>query len=207
MFDCETGGLDETANPITEIALVNFDLDTYKVNWEYQTFVQPYNDLVIDPIVYQKTLVTEKDVLNGITSKELVKQLIKLFKQSNTSNGKNQGNTIMAGHNVIAFDRRFIEYLFLTETEDIYDYISREFHDTLVDARRLWRGENDKHNLGACCKRINYDLTGAHGAMNDTRATFELYRYLTNRLRSNDSSVIKTKTGVVINQHRKFFNY
>lgn len=208
MLDCETGGLDHDENPITQIAMVNFDHDTLKVNWEWSSFLKPYAGLVINPIVYKKTTVTPQDVANGSTSKIVVKEMIKLFKQSNSSNGHAKGNTIIAGHNVIAFDRKFLEYMFLTEGHEIYEFISGDMIDTLTLAKAFWPKE--KHNLTNCCKLIGYNLTGAHGALADTRATYEVYKHFVKNMRGGNSKQEKffsENNTEQISNHRKHFNF
>lgn len=194
IFDFETGGLNELENPITEIGMLNIDVNDFHVNWEYNTFVKPYAGMIITKEALEQTLVNEKDIQNGIELEKAVKDMIKLFKQSNSSNGKPSGNTIMCGHNVTAFDRRFIEMAFELCEKNVYDYISGCFHDTLADAHRAWCTPKDKHNLKACCQKIGYNLTGAHGAMNDVRATFELYKYFSLKLRGNSVKQITPQT-------------
>jgi len=206
LYDCETGGLDPKTAQITEIALINFDLRNFKVNWEYQTYIKPYGGLEIDEKSMAKSGVTMKDVENGKESSEVVKDLIKLFEESNKQQTE-RGRTITAGHNVISFDSKFLETLFKVNKQDVYKYINREIHDTIIDARKVWGGEEDGINLTACCKRIGVRLIGAHNAMNDVRATFELYKYFTNRMR-NAELLTKNKNGdVVIKTHRKYFNF
>lgn len=211
LFDCETGGLNEKENPITEIAMLNFDLRTFKVNWEFSTFVKPYDGLVIDPVSLEKTMVTMKDVENGMDKKKLLKEIIKRLKASNCANGRDTGNTDLAGHNIISFDRKFMEYLFTSEGENLYDYVG-VLHDTYAMAKSMWAGDGKKLNLTDCCKRIGVKLVGAHGAMPDVRANFELFKYLVESQRSNTKNYIagvadKKPEGSPSHPHRKFFNF
>lgn len=206
VIDVETGGLSYTDNPITEIALLNFNLHNFKVNWTYKTFVKPYHDLIIDPIVYKKTMVTPEDVANGKTNKAVLKEICELFKKSNTCNGKPQGNTILLGHNVVGFDRLFLEMFFLLEEKDLYEFVSGEYIDTLPLVKSLWPTET-KFNLGVCCERIKYNLVGAHGAMNDVNATFYLYKHIVERMRNITSTNTITQTIETENEFRKSFNF
>ncbi len=205
--DFETGGLDAKKNPITEVGMLNFDLETKVVNWEYQTFVKPYAGLEINPIVYEKTQVRPEDVANGKDFKTVVKEMSDLFDKAKAPGGKGlQGSTIMLGHNFVNFDRRFMEELFNHAGKDVYNHINGSIIDTLPLSKTHWIGK-DKYTLIECCKRIGYDLVGAHGAMNDVRGNFELAKYLL----FNDS---KSFSGVNIpsevkptSKHRKFFNF
>lgn len=213
IYDCETGGLDPEEHAITEIALLNFDLKTFTVNWEYQTFVQEYDGLIVTDKALEKTLVTRKDIANGITNEELVEILVEKFIASRYIKN-NRGNTITAGHNAIKFDSKFLERLFRSVKNtkglpkyNLYDYISEEIHDTLSMSKQLWWNKEEKFNLTECSKRAGYKLVGAHSAMNDVRATFELYKYLC--LRNRNAGIIKeTADGKKkISQVRKYFQF
>lgn len=48
VFDCETGGLDETKNPITQYACIILDGQTLKEVDRWETYVKPYGDLEIE---------------------------------------------------------------------------------------------------------------------------------------------------------------
>ena len=74
VFDCETGGLDETKNPITQYAAVILDGKTLKEKDRFETFIKPYNDLVIEKQALEHTMVTMSDVNSGISVKKFVEE-------------------------------------------------------------------------------------------------------------------------------------
>lgn len=213
IYDCETGGLDHTKHAITEIALLNFDLRSFTVNWEYQTFVQEYDGLIVTDEALEKSLVTRQDIAGGITNEELVEILVEKFDSSRYMKG-DRGTTITAGHNALKFDSKFLERLFSSVKNskgvpkyNLYDYISEEIHDTLSMSKQLWWNKEEKFNLTECCKRANHKLVGAHSAMNDVRATFELYKYIC--LRNRNAGIIReTADGKrKLSQTRKYFQF
>ncbi len=177
--DFETGGLDYKKNPVTEVGMLNFDARTLAVNWEYQSFVKPYADKVIDPIVYTKTHVRPEDVANGQDFKAVIADMSELFKSARQKGSKGDfGKTIFAGHNFVRFDRPYAEELFACDKKNIYDFVSGEIIDTLPLARMSFIKNLDKFDLSVCCNHIGYELVNAHSAMDDVRANFALLKYL-----------------------------
>jgi DNA polymerase III epsilon subunit-like protein len=204
IIDFETGGRDKFKHQATQVATLIVDLKSLAVLGEYESFIAPYGGLTYDKEVLKKTMVTEDDILNGKPLKTVVKELIEVFKQGAYTD-TDKGKTILCGHNM-NFDKGFSEELFKHAGKDIYDYVQLIHHDTLAMAQQMWWGDGEKLNLTACCKRIGYRLTGAHGAMNDVRGTYELFKHFTKRVR--ESHLMKqTKTGMGINQTRKFFHF
>ena len=59
IFDCETGGLDPIKNPITQIALLTIDSESLKELNRWETYVKPYDDLVIEIPRYTINQVSE----------------------------------------------------------------------------------------------------------------------------------------------------
>lgn len=58
VHDCETGGLDENLNPITQYAAIVLDYKTLKEVDRWETFVKPYNNLVIEQEALDRTMVS-----------------------------------------------------------------------------------------------------------------------------------------------------
>ena len=201
VIDFETGGFDAKTKQITEVGMLNFDLETFTVNWEYQAYIKPYGDYQIDPIVYTKTQVTEKDVLYGDDAKTVYKEMVRHLKAGNSSNGKPQGNTMVAGHNFTAFDLPFAEEFFEFFNDDFHKYIGTIL-DTLPMGRGIWPGQ--PNTLSDCCKRIGFDLVGAHGALDDVRGNFQLLKFFLLKLRESGAGVVvQDKT----TKQRKYFNF
>jgi DNA polymerase III epsilon subunit-like protein len=204
VIDFETGGLKPKNNPIVEVAFQAFDLDSLKPLIEYSTFVQPYNNLVIEPQALAANGISMQQIATGIPIKQMVNELAIKFKEANSS-GNARKKPILVGHN-IGFDIGFLCYAFDLCKVDIGKYldcnedawgnqIPKSF-DTLLLAKQLWGPDPNmaKYNLGACCAQAGVELSDAHRAMNDVRGTKELFFYLTNKLRAaSDGSVTKTE--------------
>ena len=75
VYDCETGGLDETKNPITQYACIVLDYKTLKEIDRFETFVKPYNDLIIEKEALDHTMVTMSDIKKGISIKDFINVL------------------------------------------------------------------------------------------------------------------------------------
>ncbi len=197
-LDFETGGLKSKKNPATQIAYQAFELDTYKPLLEYSSYIQPYADLEIEDEALKYTGITYAQLANGIDSKELVKKMCEDFKSVTHSHTK---KPILLGHNV-GFDINFLTFLFTFNKVDIEKYLScnegiPNSIDTLSSAKKKW-AKDDKmtsYNLASCCQKAGIEIIDAHDAMNDVKATKELFFYFTNGLRSgsHDSTEETTK--------------
>ena len=186
VFDCETGGLDETKNPITQYAAVILDGKTLKEKDRFETFIKPYNDLVIEKQALEHTMVTMSDVNSGISVKQFVETVTEWWESHRAkAKVKEMGRLIPVGHNV-TFDLRFINYaLNFVGKKSTDEWMYPNLIDTFSLGKMTWgiSGE-EKLNLGACCERANIKLTDAHGAMNDVVATADLFRWYMKKLRA-----------------------
>lgn len=185
VYDTETGGLDKTKNPITQFACIVLDYKTLKEVDRYETFVKPYNKLVIEPQALQHTMVTMSDIKSGISVKDFV-NVNREFDSLYQAKGryKDANRIVPIGHN-IPFDNGMLEYAYEYCGKDYYEFIHPNFIDTQTLAKMTWGLlGNEKINLTACCERAKLDLTDAHGAMNDVEATADLFRWFVKKLRS-----------------------
>lgn len=205
--DCETGGLDFTKNPITQYACVILDPFTLKEVDRYETFVKPYDDLVIERQALEHTMVSMSDIKNGITRKKLYETLKTIYTNYQAKGKYKDANRIVSvGHN-IPFDHGFIDYVFQSQDDSIWNYFQPTFVDTLVLAKLVWGLTGDeKLNLTACSERAKIKLSDAHGAMNDVEATADLLRYFAKKLRSgkSESSVLESSKR---ERGQKFFEF
>lgn len=185
VYDCETGGLDETKNPITQYACIVLDFKTLKEIDRFETFVQPYNDLVIEKDALEHTMVSMSDIRNGISFKDFVNVTIEFNKlyQAKSKN-KEMGRLVPIGHN-IPFDNRFLNYVFRLCKKNYHELVYENYIDTFPIAKMMWGLKGDeKLNLTACTERAKIRLNDAHGAMNDVEATADLFRFFVKKLRS-----------------------
>jgi DNA polymerase III alpha subunit (gram-positive type) len=190
VFDVETGGLDETKNPITQYAAVVLDGKTLKEIDRWETFIRPYGDLTIEQRALDHTMVSMADINKGLSIEKFIDTAITFWEQYMVrGRTREQGRLIPVGHNV-TFDLRFINYaLAFCGKPNIEQWMYPNFIDTLVLSKLAFGVKGDeKINLGAVCALTKIKLTDAHGAMNDTLATTELLRYFMRQLRSISSS-------------------
>ena len=187
VFDCETGGLDESKNPITQYAAVILDGRTLKEIDRWETYVKPYNDLEITKEALEKTMVNISDINSGLPLKEFVAVAKEFWKQHQVrTKYKDMGRLVPVGHNV-TFDIRFINKAMELDgsKEDMFETHYENFIDTFALAKLTWGIKGDeKLRLGICAERADIVLTDAHGAMNDVEATADLLRYYVKNLRN-----------------------
>lgn len=188
VYDTETGGLDKEKNPITQFACVVLDYKTLKEIDRWETFIKPYNDLIIEKEALEHTMVSMSDINNGISLKKFVKTA-SLFMDEHRGKTKikEAGRLVPVGHN-ITFDNNMLEYAFNLEGKSLFDFVQPNFIDTMTLAKLTWGLlGNEKIRLSDCCERAKIRLTDAHGAMNDVEATADLFRFYMKRLRNNKS--------------------
>lgn len=152
VLDFETTGFSAISNEPTEIAILLLDSKTGEEMGSFDALIK------IDGYIPAK--VTE---LTGITKDMLDKygmdkQVVKNYVQAMLE------DTIVVAHNV-QFDFAFLK--------EHFDVEPQFFYDTVVISRQLFPSERS-HALGNICNRAGINLTGAHRAINDTRATAEL---------------------------------
>lgn len=203
--DVETGGLipdirtakdkdkGKPANPITQVAFLTIDSINFKELNRFETFVKPYENLVITKEALASTMLSMSDILKGMDYKKLIKFVIEYLKQATNGTRK----PILIGHN-INFDIGFYAALFRYDNKNFYDYIDDGVPIcTLRLAKAKWdavlaKEDVKKITLTHCCKLAGIKLTDAHGAMNDVLATTKLVTYFFNLLRNDSSNVLST---------------
>ena len=214
-LDFETGGLNPAKNPATQVAYQAFELDSYKPILEFSSYIQPYNDLVLDEAAMKYTGITYAQLAVGMDIKELVLKLCDDFSKANTA-GTHTKKPIIMGHN-IGFDIGFLCYLFNERKVDIGKFLDCNKNHlgqevpasicTMRLAKQKWGKDPKmtKFNLSACCQKAGVEIFDAHHAMNDVKATKELFFYLTNGLRSGDhEGTEETTKHTRVRNHFKF---
>ena len=215
VMDFETGGLNPSKNPALQIAYQAIQLDNYKPILEYSSYIIPYNELEIDKAATDFNGITYEKMMSGIDTKPLVVRLCDDFTNANVS--KNfRTKPFIVGHN-IGFDIGFLAYIFRLHKVDLGKYLDTnkdengvekpKYIDTMMLAKQRWGDmpKGTKFNLSACVERAGIAITDAHDALNDVRATKELFIYFTNILRSG-SSVMSTEATkeIRIRNHFRF---
>ena len=201
VFDCETGGLDESKNPITQYAAVILDGKTLKEIDRWETFVKPYADLVIEQEALDRTMVSMSDINSGLNVKEFIATATEFWEAHRVKTKKREmGRLVPVGHN-IPFDNRMLNWaLNYLKKPNVEEWMFPNIIDTFPLAKLAFgiNGE-EKINLGASCTSAKIKLTDAHGAMNDVEATADLLRWYMRKLRAkkgdsvNESNQGRTK--------------
>lgn len=172
IFDVETTGVSAKSNDrIVEIAAVVMGLDG-QVQMEYDTLLNPQRD--VGPTFIHG--ISEQMVKNAPVFHEIAGELIPLFQ-----------NRIIIGHNV-NFDLRFLGAEFARLN---YQLPQVQFACTLAMARKSIMPK--PHKLTDCCRYWNIDLTNAHTALDDTRATAQMFLTMMNN-NINVNNFIKNYT-------------
>ena len=186
VFDCETGGLDESKNPITQYAAVILDGKTLKEIDRWETFVKPYADLVIEQEALDRTMVSMSDINSGLNVKEFIATATEFWEAHRVKTKKREmGRLVPVGHN-IPFDNRMLNWaLNYLKKPNVEEWMFPNIIDTFPLAKLAFgiNGE-EKINLGASCTAAKIKLTDAHGAMNDVEATADLLRWYMRKLRA-----------------------
>ena len=186
VFDCETGGLDESKNPITQYAAVILDGKTLKEIDRWETFVKPYADLVIEQEALDRTMVSMSDINSGLNVKEFIATATEFWEAHRVKTKKREmGRLVPVGHN-IPFDNRMLNWaLNYLKKPNVEEWMFPNIIDTFPLAKLAFgiNGE-EKINLGASCTNAKIKLTDAHGAMNDVEATADLLRWYMRKLRA-----------------------
>lgn len=186
VLDCETGGLDKTKNPITQFAAIILDGRTLKELDRWETFVKPYDGKVIEKQALQHTMVSISDINAGISKKEFATTAKAWFGEHQAKAARaDMGRLIMVGHNILPFDRPFLDECFAEFCWSCDDYFYPGGIDTLPLAKLAFGIKGDeKINLGACLGYAKLKLTDAHGAMNDVEGNADLLRWFMRKLRA-----------------------
>jgi len=188
-FDIETGGLDENKNPITEFAMIVYNCETFEEKFRFETFVKPYDNLLLEEAALKHTGINREMLKDGIEIEELVNLLVEVFKTFTYGSARFKYKPVMVGHNISKFDIPFLEYAFNRQKMNLHEFIEHYKEDTLFLGRTKWVGKMNKFNLGACCKAAGIELVDAHRAMNDVEANKQLHEYLVKTLRQSGNFI------------------
>ncbi|MDL2227497.1 3'-5' exonuclease [Bacteroidales bacterium OttesenSCG-928-K03] len=171
-FDLETTGLSITKDKIIELAMlkVNVDNSTKEKTWMINPEMPiPYESSVIHNI-------TDEDVIDKPTFKQVAKEIAEFI-----------GNADLAGFNAIKFDIPFLVEEFLKAGVD-FKIRDRKF----VDVQNIFH-KMEPRNLSAAYKfYCDSEIVDAHRAMNDTKATYEIFLA---QLERYENTEIKDKFG------------
>tara|TARA_B100000131_G_scaffold270219_1_gene269925 strand:- start:3100 stop:3678 length:579 start_codon:yes stop_codon:yes gene_type:complete len=154
-FDLETTGFDPRSDRIVQFALVGSDADGSHLNTH--SLVDPGIAIPIESSRVHG--IEDGDVRGAGSFGDHIDSISRLIEGS-----------VIVGHNVLAFDWRFMEVECSRIGRDVPEPLA--IVDTLVIARRF--GVPGRHKLGVLCERYGIRLERSHRADADAGATLLL---------------------------------
>lgn len=171
-LDIETGGFSKTKNGVCEIAFIAVD-NNLNITDTYHVFIKPYlrensNELVSykEDAMKMNCLTVEFLEKEGISVEEAVDKLVKFLVKNNI--------TTLIGHNAKAFDVPRVEHLLNRFADASLRKLNQK--DTMLMAKRRLNLKSCK--LGDLCSHFGIINKQEHSALEDTKATIELYKKL-----------------------------
>jgi len=154
-FDLETTGFNPRKDRIVQFALVGSDSDGSQINFHS----------LVDP---ECKIPMESSNVHGIMDDDV--RGVSRFEEHLDSMGELIDGAVIVGHNVVAFDWRFVEMECIRIGREAPQPLA--IVDTLVIARRI--GVPGRHKLGTLCERFGIRLERSHRADADAGASLLL---------------------------------
>jgi DNA polymerase III subunit epsilon len=166
-LDCETTGLDINADRIIEVAVVKFDFE--KIREQYETLIDP--DYTIPEASIAIHRITQDMVIGKPRVEVILPQLLEMI-----------GNHIIVGHG-IEFDINVI-----ANAADRAGIPHKLKQNRYLDTLRMARlyGESPTNSLEQLRQHFNVPYEGAHRAMNDVVVNIEVFKHLAKRYKSTE---------------------
>lgn len=158
-LDCETTGLDPTADKLIEIAVTIFTYD--EILESYETLIDP--EIPIPPYTTEIHHITDEMVQEKPKAKDILRKVLKMI-----------DDHIIVGHGIqtdIAFIAEECKRAQIPCNID-----KNAFIDTLRMARLY--GESPVNSLQMLRQHFNIAEEGAHRAMSDVIVNIEVFKYL-----------------------------
>lgn len=158
IIDVETTGFSSSNDRIIEVGIVTFNDDG---------IIDEYGQL-INPGIPIPPKITE---INGITN-DVISECLDFVVYAQNIMEFLEGSEEIIAHNA-SFDQRF----FNAEFARLQIPVNIKFGCTMKAARKAWP-ELKSHSLPNLCNRFNIDQGNAHRALDDAKATYEVYKIL-----------------------------
>jgi DNA polymerase III subunit epsilon len=157
VFDLETTGLNPRTDRIVEIAALR--IRNGLVVETFQVLIDP--EIRIPAKATEITGLTDDDVRGCPTIAEVLPDFMKLA-----------GDSVLVAHNAL-FDLSFLDV-------NLRRHLGRGVENHFIDTRALCIDQfpYQSHRLDVMCKKLGIELNGAHRALNDVTATWELLQKL-----------------------------
>lgn len=161
-FDVETTGLSQKEDFIIQLSMVKLDEHLQEIdsrNW----YIKPVHNYEMKPTAIEKHGITKEFLeSNGVNLKDIANEIIEFF-----------DNCDILTYNGNSFDVGFL-YKDLKLVGIDFDFSDRTFYDAFVLYKQLYPS-----TLEAVYKRYTgKELDNAHNALNDVRATIEVFKHL-----------------------------
>ncbi len=199
VVDLETTGLDPTTDRIIEIGAVRFrDGVESEV---YDTLINPGTE--IPDFITKLTGITQQDVNGAPAIDDKFDELLAFI-----------GDATLIGHQV-NFDASFLEYHLRRRHNDFtewdreaqrFRYLSNLRMDTLFLAR-IFLPFLERFKLGAVAAYFNIDLENAHRAIDDARATGQIFVELIERTLACDLKTLRQIMRLLYKNSARVKNY
>lgn len=170
-IDIETAGWSKEKNALCEVAVII--TDGTNIVTEFSTCISTYIRESGEPVSYKDDAMA----VNGITMQEIQEgtNIKTSFSRIITWIQEHNVHTV-AGHGITSFDLPWLNYLMMRFNQ--FNFVDYNVIDTLIMCRNAYTGS---HKLEDACIRYGIEQ-GNHRALNDARASFELWKILSNRL-------------------------
>lgn len=180
-LDCETTGLSEKKERMTEIAMVRTD-ENFNILDTFQILINP--ERPITPKIVELTGITEEMVKDEPKYDEAIPAIMEWYLRD-----ADEKHVIGVAHNM-PFDSKFINQA----GQDILGKdIVVDFIDTVSLARELhpfWRD----HKLDTCAKKFGIVNENHHRAMNDTMVLYHIGKKLIGKALEEDLNPVNFLT-------------
>lgn len=157
VIDLEMTGLQAKTDAIIEIGAIR--IRQRQVADEFQCFVNPSRQLTEQ--VIELTGITQQMADSGISQEEAFSRITAFI-----------GDDILVGHNII-FDYSFLKQQAVNQRVAF----EKQAVDTLKLSRKFLTAP-EKKSLDSLCNYYGFGRANAHRALDDTKATMELYQML-----------------------------
>lgn len=198
-LDLETTGLDPAKDKIIEVGAIRYE-NGVETN-VFEELVNP--ELPIPDFITKLTGINDEDVINAPTINKVLPKLAEFL-----------GNSIIIGHQ-INFDASFLEYLLRIENKDFtnwdnetarFKYLKNKRLDTLFFSR-IFLPFLNRMKLETVAAHFNIDLENAHRAIDDARATGQIFLQLIERTLACDTNILQKINRLLYKNNNRVKNF
>ena len=179
VFDIETTGLKKDKNAIIEIAACSFDQDLNDGKSYESGIMSVYDNREIEQRALDSNGITNGQIINGRDPKVVADEFYNYLK--GLTAGKNK--VVLCGQNSDKFDIPFLNDFFTFFDKDLSEVANSDFTIDTLWLSRVKYPELTNFKLGTLCSENGVELSNAHRAMADTKATMELIKIYIRNLR------------------------